>query len=369
MYRRGVGRSRSGFTLVELLVVIAIIGVLVSLLLPAVQSAREAARRMSCGNNLKQLGLALQNYYDTYKRFPLMGFQHQASIRNPTTWWQSSKGSPLTALLPFMEQQPLYGNIPMGGAKLPLFDAGATGNSAEYNAYVVTNTEFSFQFNGRQIEMVYHVPVSTFMCPSYGFMDRWQWSNGGYWGHRALTNYAPSIGCAAMPSLDGTCNLFPGNFFGTGIAGHGNHFQPNYISGVFARGEWSSKFEDITDGTSSTIALGEVLPHESDHHWSGWMHFNSIWTATVAPINWPIVGIGEPGWSDATNPLGLDNRPGRGCNGWQNWQTSQGFKSAHPAGANFVFADGSVHFLPKTIDYMNYQRLGDRWDGQVAEVP
>jgi prepilin-type processing-associated H-X9-DG protein len=200
-------------------------------------------------------------------------------------------------------------------------------------------------------------------------MDTWQWSDQNNAGHRALSCYAPSIGAQAMPALNGSCNLYPGNIFGTGPAGHGNAQRLVDVSGIFARGPAAAKIGDIKDGTANTIAMGEILPHKGDHSWNGWMHFNSIWIATTAPINFPIVGIGEPGWNSSTNPQGLQNNNGEGCNGWRNWQTSQGFKSEHPGGAQFVFADGSTHFLPETIDYRNYQRLGDRRDGEVAEIP
>jgi prepilin-type N-terminal cleavage/methylation domain-containing protein/prepilin-type processing-associated H-X9-DG protein len=370
MRRRSI-RRRMAFTLVELLVVIAIIGILVALLLPAIQAAREAARRMSCGNNLKQLGVALHNYHDTHKRFPIHGFQHRATPINNTTWWQSSKGSVLVKLLPFMEQQPLYDAIPFGGT-LPqnMVNAGATGNAAEYQAVVISQNPGAFTFGGRLVEMVYHVPIDSFLCPSYTGMDKWQWSDNNGTHNRALSNYAPSIGAQSMPSLNNSCTLYPGNIFGTGIAGHGNTWRTPHISGIFARGEWTAKIADINDGTSNVIAMGEILPHKSDHHWNGWMHFNSLWTATTAPINWPIVGIGEPGWDQNTNPKNLDNHSsGLGCNGWRNWQTSQGFKSQHPSGAQFVFADGSVQFLTTNIDYRTYQRLGCRWDGEPVTLP
>ena len=341
-------KGRRGFTLVELLVVIAIIGILVALLLPAVQAAREAARRMSCGNNLKQLGLALHNYHDTYKIFPTNGLQQVATPFNSTTWTNASKGSQLVKILPFMEQGPLYDRIPFGSEL-----------NSEWAAF--SGTTVGSNANAR----VWQVVIPGFLCPSYTGMDRWQWSDPN---NRALSCYGPSLGAQAMPSLSGSCNLYPGNIFGTGGAGHGNSARLDQISGVFGRAGFSAKMAQIKDGTANVIAMGEILPHKGDHHWNGWMHFNSLWTATTAPINWPIVGIGEPGWNSSTNPLGLDNNNGTGCNGWRNWQTSQGFKSEHPGGAQFVFCDGSVHHLAETMDYVTYNRLGCRWDGQPASI-
>jgi len=371
MVKRTWMSPRRAFTLVELLVVIAIIGVLVGLLLPAVQAAREAARRMSCSNNLKQLGLALHNYHDTYKRFPSAGFQINGTSREPRTWTDSSKGSQLAKLLPFMEQTNLYNGIPFGVARLPLLDPGAPGgaSNAEWQAYVQSNATGSFGFNGISVERVWHVVVPTFICPSYNGMDRWQWGNPADQNARAFSNYGYSIGAQDMPSLNGSCNLFPGNYFGDGWAGHGNAISGVGVSGMWARGEWFPRLADIRDGTSNTIAWGEILPHKSDHHWNGWMHFNTLWTATTAPINYPIVGIGEPGWNSNTNPQNLQNDNGLGCNGWRNWQTTQGFKSQHTSGAQFVFADGSVNFLSEGIDYRTYQALGGRSDGTPVTIP
>lgn len=360
---------RQGFTLVELLVVIAIIGILVGLLLPAVQAAREAARRTSCSNNLRQVGLALHNYESTFGSLPSAGFQHNPTPREPLTWEGSSKGSQLAKLLPYIEQNPLYQAIPFGGAAPPLLEPGRPGSASEWQAFVPSTATGSFIFNGVAVERVWHVPVSTFLCPSDGFMNTWQWSDGGNAGHRALSNYGYSIGPAAMPSHNGSCNLFPGNLLGNGAAGHGNSPGSNNVAGFFARGEWFPRFADQTDGLSNTICMGEILPNKSDHHWNGWMHFNSLWTATTAPINFPIVGIGEPGWNASVNPRNLDNDNGFGCNGWRNWQTSQGFRSNHTAGAFFIMGDASTQFITDTIDYRTYQILGSRNDGLTATLP
>ncbi len=370
MTRSFTKRDRRGFTLVELLVVIAIIGILVGLLLPAVQAAREAARRMQCSNNVKQIGLSLHNYHDVHKALPSNGFQHVGTAMEPHTWTDSSKGSQLAKLLPFMEQTALYNSIPFGQAPLPLLDPGQRPNNSEWQAYVLSRGTGSFDFNGLRVERTWHVVVPTFLCPSDGFMKKWQWSDGANAGHRALSNYGFSIGAQAMPSLDGSCNLFPGNIFGDGPNGHANSTGSAGVSGMFGRGEWFPTFSEVRDGLSNTIAVGEVLPNKSDHHWNGWMHFNSMgWTATTAPINFPIVGIGEAGWDQSTNPRNLDNRSGIGCNGWRNWQTSQGFKSGHTGGANFVMGDGSVHFLPDAIDYRVYNALGGRGEGIPSSIP
>jgi prepilin-type N-terminal cleavage/methylation domain-containing protein/prepilin-type processing-associated H-X9-DG protein len=362
---------RFAFTLVELLVVIAIIGILVALLLPAVQAAREAARRMQCSNNLKQLGLALHNYHDVYKAFPCNGFQFVPSQTDNQTWNESSKGTVLTKLLPFMEQQPLWEKIPFGGTQAItnpfLGPGGAHPNNAEGNARVNPAV-----LSGANRNMVWNVRVDGFLCPTYSH-GSWQWDDAN---NRALSCYGYNIGNQAMVSNAGWCNAYNqppnpanripsnttvlgGNMFGTGPVDHGNSTNPSDISGPWSRGPWAAKIAQITDGTSNVIGFGELLPHKSDHAWNGWMHFNGLFTATTAPINFPIIGIGEPTWN---------TQPGS-CNHWQNWQTSLGFKSQHPGGAQFVFCDGSVQFLPQSIDYVTYQRLGCRKDGNAVQIP
>ena len=361
--RKGVKR---GFTLVELLVVIAIIGVLVSLLLPAVQAAREAARRMSCSNNLKQLGLAIHNYADVFKQFPF----HGAHFSGPCKWNGGSKGSALVKMLPFIEQRPLYDLIPF-----------KIGNPDDNNLTLSAEAQAVVDNPIKPEQQVWNVAVGSFLCPSAS-SGAYPWGNkdevntsvratGTYWG-RALSNYAPSLGNQAMPSRDGVCNLYPGNNFGTGDAGHGNSESGGNISGPFSRGAWAARFGDIKDGTSNVIAMGEILGQKGDHMINGWMHFNAMWVATTAPINFPVVGIGDSvkltiggvtriyTWNEAELKTT--------CHWFENWQTSQGFKSDHATGAQFVFCDGSVHFIPEAIDYLTYQRLGCRRDGQNVGV-
>jgi prepilin-type N-terminal cleavage/methylation domain-containing protein/prepilin-type processing-associated H-X9-DG protein len=312
-------RGRFAFTLIELLVVIAIIAVLIALLLPAVQQAREAARRTQCKNNLKQLGLALHNYADTFGRFPATHFNN--SSPGPG-WADQEKGTYFCRLLPFIEQAPLFQQI-------------------DFRKLQVDPQKDS---SGTKFIRTYVIPV--FICPSDGSPDIQQ-------GDRAKTNYAMSIGDQSLPSNTG-CTGYPGNIFGTGPTGHANTESGTDTSGIISRINWSAKFGDITDGLSNTIAMGEIRPNCSDHSVNGWEYFNGQFVATTPPINFPINCYGE---AQVAVPEGPCNKP-------DSWMTSMGFKSRHTGGAQFLLCDGSVQFLSETIDYVMYQRLGDRRDGQ-----
>lgn len=369
----GIG-CRDGFTLVELLVVIAIIGILVALLLPAVQSAREAARRMQCVNNLKQLGLALHNYAssDTASRFP-------ANVNDVTGGTgRRNFASHLVQLTPYFEETALYDAID--------FCDPADPACVEPGNQLIGN-----RFIRQQV-------VGGLQCPSddkNGEVDpkegnsRWLWS--GSETSVAVTNYAGSLGSQIMGTFGaGTIADFVPN--GGGIydldddgedwfnvtsqmnpacngAGIGNTRSDcpdsKYISGVFARSSWAARIDQITDGTSNTIAMGEILPSSSSFQWVyGWTLSEGLWFATTAPLNFntgrdtapvTISGGGRGGGSAEVLP-GHD---------WDNdFNTAMGFKSTHPGGVNFVFCDGSARFLQDDIDYTVYQRLGARSDGE-----
>ncbi|MEX2173274.1 MAG: DUF1559 domain-containing protein [Pirellulaceae bacterium] len=209
---RSLGRQ-AGFTLVELLVVIAIIGVLVALLLPAVQAAREAARRSSCQNNLRQIGLALQNYHDTAKRFPPGAFisrpdPTQGQLRAFHHTW-------LTSLLPYVEQSPLYGTIQFKGTQA-----------------------WGQPHIGTQIEIL--------RCPSAGSQNDVTESHG-----LATTNYAASEGWSYG---DTSAILIPtaSDSILSRLMGRGGSY-----AGLFA-GARSNDLADVKDGTSNTVAVAEV---------------------------------------------------------------------------------------------------------------
>ncbi|MGV3609092.1 MAG: DUF1559 domain-containing protein [Planctomycetaceae bacterium] len=209
---------RKGFTLVELLVVIAIIGVLVALLLPAIQTAREAARRASCSNNLRQVGLALQNYHDTFKTFPPSGFygRPNSSGTNPQLAYHHTW---VTAILPFLEQKPLYDSI---NFNLPAYNQTIPVNGV--------NTPLQ------------SIEVPTMRCPSdAGYKTGEQSQTWGF----SVMNYAASEGYHWWPQA----GIGPGGR--PGLSTYGDYaglFAPTRTNGL----------RDVTDGTSNTIAVCEV---------------------------------------------------------------------------------------------------------------
>ena len=313
-----------GFTLIELLVVIAIIAVLIALLLPAVQQAREAARRTQCKNNLKQLGLAIHNYADVYGQFPIA---------------RQIKGSELVGMLPYMDQAPLYNQIDFNGGVF-----NQTINGKILDAYVIPGIQ----------------------CPS-------EPQNVMSPAGRASSNYSFSMGAQQVQATNG-CNLntvvsaYPAPFDPDGDREdpfqRGNVRSDNgdgkSISGVFGRGwnsSWSAKISNITDGTSNTIAMGEVRFFCNKWNWSdgrGWANGDSHWYATAAPINFPTCAD-SAGFGAGACTMNQDN-----------WNSQFGFKSKHVGGAHLLLCDGSVRFVSQNIDMFTYQKLGDRADGQVV---
>ena len=328
-------RKDPAFTLVELLVVIAIIGILVALLLPAAQAAREAGRKMSCGNNLKQMGIALHNYHETYKSLPHNGvFQWTRQSNNGHTWTRTSRGSVLLDLLPFMEQDQIY-------------------NALDFESEAVTGPDLKFWFQTNPITGVMYRAeiIPSFICPSANIDPRTNFTDPKT--GPVISCYAASAGAQRITSRGGWCNDYPGNVFGTGPADRAQDGRASKISGVFAMGHWGARFRDITDGTSQTIAISEVLPHTSDYQQRGWMFCYATITGTSVPINYPVIGLFERGF------------PGpESCTHWQNVMTSVASKSKHKGGSQHVFADGSVHFIPENIDFLTLNRLGCRRDGE-----
>ncbi|NLX97118.1 MAG: DUF1559 domain-containing protein [Rhodopirellula sp.] len=319
---KSLRNGRAGFTLVELLVVIAIIGILIALLLPAVQAAREAARRTQCTNNVKQLGLGLHNYHDTYLALPAWSYQ-------PSTTHRFVSG--LVALLPFVEQAPLYdqitGSTTIAGVAYPPYDKYPV--SAGYTPYRET--------------------IAAYLCPSDPGMSDKGTAPADY----GRNSYCFSVG-------DWTSSYGDSN-----------------TRGPFARSKWFN-FRTITDGLSNTIAMSEHCIGTA----AGKAKTRFAGSQTVAvnagnpTLNSPVVCMGTVGsdgrytvasstafgysysfgfpGSTQINTILPPNGPNC-CNLATDYAARMLVppSSYHPGGVNVLWCDGAVSFISETIDTGN----------------
>lgn len=327
--------TRRAFTLVELLVVIAIIGVLVALLLPAVQAAREAARRMSCSNNLKQIGLGLQNYHDAFKTFPYGVREHN---RWGISWW--------VGVLPFMEQENLYDSL-----DITVNDPGLAGNQPGLQSGL--EIDFMICPSSPVDKMVVH-GGKDILSPSYVGISGVHSDlaiTGGFTEERLITC------CAVTDSDTRTTTATAGQASGGGV------LTPNQSIGMAA----------VTDGTSNTMMVSEtsdwallagVKKHvDAGYINGGWLLGTSETRVPTTPI--PTSGSKIFNITTLRYPIGDQefDRDGVASNRGAN----NPLLSAHSAhSANTVFVDGSVHFLSSTLDLSVLARLGTRDDGQVV---
>ena len=327
--------SRRGFTLVELLVVIAIVGILLALLLPAVQSAREAARRGECQAKLKQLGAALQNYHSAWRRFPPggkgYGWTYAAAgyAADPTIFNLSG----LVLLLPYLEQQPLYDRIDQRIASsnqnatycCGLPPAGTSsrlaGNSLSAGNAAASGTR-----------------LAIFNCPSDSgepwLADSVPYGVSGTGAHRAAkTNYDLCV------SSEFRANAW--------------RREPVASRRMFGENS-TTRSADVTDGTSKTIAVGETL--------------FDVWNGTCpawAYRGWVQVGVNPAGWNAGINDwTWFDWLPAPRVGQLGSWAFPG---SLHPGGCHFVLADGSVQFFSEATPQTLLERLAAMADGQVMK--
>ncbi len=374
----------SGFTLVELLVVIAIIGVLVALLLPAVQAAREAARRTQCKNNLKQVGIATQNFVDTYKHFPTGGTKNDPSFDAYFTGGKPN--GPLRQclgwayqLLPFLEQS----NVKDAAASLN--DGTATMNA---------------------MRALSETPITMYNCPSRRGPTKGVEMGGAFSGFSFyLMDYAAALAGPTRNSYDSSqfsassfdallddpsgdlnalwwgcksgCNgsAYPYGFTKSLV----NKYSNAEYRGIVQRVDWSQyapndtnawsvgftqkvSFKSITDGSSNTMWVGEkrLIPSQYDtgNSWDnrGW---SDGWDWDILRSTFWMMG------PDAETPAFNDHKNGttgpiRGG--------GRSFGSPHSGGMNSVFADGSVQFINFEVDRELFNLIGNRADGEIANI-
>ena len=337
-------RRRKGFTLVELLVVIAIIGILIALLLPAVQAAREAARRSQCTNNLKQVGIAFHNYHDTFKKLPAFVYRN-----GQNDYWQGY--SAFTQALPFMEQDALYQQV-----------VTATGQFLHHWSSNGTGT----------LEATRRARIQTLICPS----DVQFPSTQGGWSNGPGCNYGVSFGSTvSWANFNNQNGLFRGH---TGSLTAPVKAEINFADATDGLSNVLMVSEHLTGdnndgqlmtGKSSEPRIGSAFPnaqvfpavadletwgqaclstttHNSENG-NAWIAPEPTQTAlnTVAPPNWKYPNCQTSGSGFAADRDGLYTP-----------------RSRHPGGVNALVSDGSVRFVSETIDVLVFQRFGARND-------
>ncbi|MEA1949797.1 MAG: DUF1559 domain-containing protein, partial [Planctomycetota bacterium] len=301
-------RTRA-FTLVELLVVIAIIGILIALLLPAVQAAREAARRMQCTNNLKQIGLGVHNYASTNRDyFP----QGSPDARYYGLFFK---------LLPYIEEQAVHDQVDM---TVPATDV----------------------LNNPARETV----INAYICPSWPDKVTTKITTAGSWTQGAILLYQGVGGYTPNPTgIDAS----------KGIAS-GNGDMP--YNGIFSWGK-QNRLGDVSDGLSSTLMVGEFVQRDSIRpqypgNVRGWM-IGGNWSGPPGSYSFKVVSRGVPNqqldrysasWSLITP---YNHLP---------------FGSRHPGGCNFVFGDGSVHFINGEIELETFRQMATVNGGETIDT-
>ncbi|QDU74852.1 putative major pilin subunit [Bremerella volcania] len=345
--------KRTGFTLVELLVVIAIIGVLIALLLPAVQQAREAARRMQCTNNQKQLGLAFHNYHDTYNTLPAMNYR----AGNGASIYQGY--SALVRILPFIEQGNLYDQLKVSSGDF--YEAwGATSNRS-----------------------VRQTRVEAFLCPSdiafpqilgtdswkdgpgcnyavsYGSSNQWanpDTQNGMFRGPVKVDSSgnelaAPELGFNSV--TDGLSNTLMTSEHLTGDnnddqLANGNTSEPRIGSDVPT---WQYPTQADIDSFGANCASQTAHNGENGQHWMMPVPTQTTFN-TIAPPNWKYPNCQESSSGIASDRDGVYTA-----------------RSRHPGGVLVTRGDASASFIPETIDLKTWQYFGGRDDGNTVQLP
>ncbi|MHC2066424.1 DUF1559 family PulG-like putative transporter [Bremerella sp. T1] len=314
--------SRAAFTLVELLVVIAIIGVLIALLLPAVQQAREAARRMQCSNNFKQLGLALHNYHDTFGSFPYGSRAGTVSYPNLSgVNWR-------TSILAFLEQKNVYDQLN--------FETGS----------------FNEPFSGN--EVLNNLVIEAYICPSSPVDPKVAAPSALNGNQGSLMHQYVGI-AGAYPDPGGRTNVVKqtqrGYAAGTGL------LRPGQIT----------RFRDATDGTSNSLMVSEqsgmvddtVLAANYGGGWSGQPESHPVSGISGTSENYYYTGLTTVRWQ-----INYDTATASSSS--QPYENNTMLNSFHPGGVLGALGDGSTRFVPETIDMEVLRRLSASDDGQTV---
>jgi prepilin-type N-terminal cleavage/methylation domain-containing protein/prepilin-type processing-associated H-X9-DG protein len=343
-----MSRHRNGFTLIELLVVIAIIGILIALLLPAVQAARESSRRTQCVNNLKQFGIAFNAYHDVCRVLP---FGKGASFPGAPVY---ARWSQHALLLPYMEQRVVYDGI---NFNYPPATPGMSGVIAFMPAYANP---------GGQNNLICTTKISPFLCPSDGTAVDPNWPG--------QNNYAANQGtwlCDRLATVDPNAIVSPTEV-ATGVFG--------YLSAI--------PFADVLDGLSNTAFFSEklrgngapyprtdlfVIPPQTSLQ-ATWQACNSINPAAATPLTskWGYSWCMGENCCVQYNHVAVPNSFSCGGTGFAGTMSNMAMQvsptSYHPGGVNVCMGDGSVRFVPDNIDLLTWYALGTRRGSEALNL-
>jgi len=309
---------RRGFTLVELLVVIAIIGILVALLLPAIQAAREAARRASCTNNMKQFGLAIHNVHDTFGVIPAGSFPPRpATSPTPASQWRYSRFSGWAVLLPYLEQQALHDSFNI------FEDYGHADNIPQDPVPLLFCS--SRRAPRRQ-------PITNGQAQGdYAFCAGGQMANGTWSNVIADLSASQNNGMFLAPALEPGGRIW---------------LKPGQLT-----------FAQITDGMSNTFAVGEKRVEE----------FRNASNVLIDGVTQGTADGPQFRWGYHSNRVVRSPMNGPILTTWND--TDCNFGSKHPGGCNFLFGDGAVRFIPENINWDVYNTLAARDSGKPVALP
>ena len=334
--RSGSRRANLGFTLIELLVVIAIIAVLIALLLPAVQQAREAARRTQCKNNMKQMGLALHNYHDTFNVLP-PALLHSGRYNSPAYFTGSGilNTTGWVFLLPYIDQAPAY-------------------STYDFNVCSSSSSPYSIPALGADTanQRIYGMKLTMLECPSHpaaGEVSSYLPGTNDFYSRRNARRTSYLMGSGVFTDYDSPWST-----------------KLNDIrQGAFGN-NGAAKISDLTDGTSTTALVGEAWggnSYKTSTHYGPWgmagLHTTNhgrVVSASATVLNAANVAAYQSDWRINASYTGL------------NKTYAWGFGSGHSGGAHFLLGDGTVRFLSDNMDYLNFCRLNFIHDAQpVAE--
>lgn len=336
-------QSPRGFTLVELLVVIAIIGILIALLLPAVQAARESARRSQCFNNLHQIGIALHNYHNVNRHFPPGG---KGDFCDPFSAWSWA-----VYLLPYLEEQSIYDAIGIDDRDTPYPDCDT--GFAQYGAEDALRNRDRF--------LIFRNRINLFRCPSDDAPDINDelpiLNANGQQVDIAVSNYKAAANSVIRAGGDNFSQFFPPKIH-VWAGAYPTAAIDAAADGIFSYHSDTS-IADITDGSSKTLAIGETVWQQGDLISGAGTLYASIYDFgdyIMAAGNFPI------NCKDPNAKVEIMFQQQTGC-----LLSREVYRSQHSGGANFTLGDGSARFLSETIDLDVYRALFSIAGGEVVD--